>query len=305
MQINVIYPNSLNTKDSLILKKQLGEGKYHVYQASSSLHKTSYALKLFPNTDSALQSFHKEQRFSHLKHPNIIKQIPTKCLDKNFHAHLLELAQYGDFHNITIRGLFQDKEAIVRTYFHQLVKGVEYLHSQGIAHLDLKLENMVIGEGFQLKIIDFDQAHFLNEVKITTSGTPCFRAPELIKGSCQDLISADIYSLGVILFALMTKEYPFMEVDSSEGQIMRLSSDMFKDNNEGFWKLKCKVIQRKSPFSEEFMELVNGLLQEDPLKRLRIQDLKSSKWYNGPVLSLKTLKKEMKICFAAMIEKDF
>ncbi|RZJ37213.1 MAG: hypothetical protein EOO18_06165 [Chryseobacterium sp.] len=54
---------------------------------------------------------------------------------------------------VTKKGLLSH-EMIIRTYFHQLIEGIEYIHSQGVAHLDLKLENIMLGDSFELKIID-------------------------------------------------------------------------------------------------------------------------------------------------------
>jgi serine/threonine protein kinase len=71
----------------------------------------------------------------------------------------MEHCPYGDFfdliknHNLT----FDDKMA--RTYFRQLISGIEYLHYYGIAHLDLKPENILLSEDFKLKIIDFDLSY--------------------------------------------------------------------------------------------------------------------------------------------------
>jgi len=294
MEINVTFPETPNQTESLTIQKKLGKGKFSVYQVSSSLKNSSYALKIFPRSKSGRYYYDKERRFSHLAHPNIIKQIPMKCSHDDYYVHMTELAQYGDFHEVVVKKLIQDNEMLIRTYFQQLIKGIEYLHSQGIAHLDLKLENLVIGEDYQLKIIDFDQAHFLNQTQVETRGTPCFRAPELIDETCEDFISADVYSIGVILFGVKTGEFPFMEVEKGE-KIERVGSEKFKKDNKGFWKKQRSHLQALDFLSSDFIQLMNGLLQEDPKDRLRIQDIKASKWYSGPVLSPTSLKSKMSI----------
>lgn len=71
----------------------------------------------------------------------------------------MEYAPNKDFFDALMEIKVKFDDTLVRTYFHQLVSGVEYLHSHGIAHLDLKLENLMLGENFELKIIDFDLSY--------------------------------------------------------------------------------------------------------------------------------------------------
>jgi len=77
--------------------------------------------------------------------------------------------------------MYGDKK-LCRTFFHQLIDGIEYLHSQNLAHMDLKLENLVLGDDFKLKIIDFDLAISLTDEKNDQyggAGTKNYRAPEV------------------------------------------------------------------------------------------------------------------------------
>jgi len=83
-----------------------------------------------------------------------------------------------------------------------MISALEYLHDKGIAHLDLKLENLMLGHHFQLKIIDFDLGWKDGDDLVTTKGTKYYRAPEIIKQECKDPKKADIYSAGIILFVL-------------------------------------------------------------------------------------------------------
>ena len=69
---------------------------------------------------------------------------------------------------------------------------------------------------------------------------------------------------------------------------------VFIKNNKFFWELRASQKGDEAFFSESFKELVNGMLQADVEKRITIQDIKKSKWYNGPVLDAKSLKAEIK-----------
>eukprot|EP00330_Aristerostoma_sp_ATCC50986_P001863 CAMPEP_0114576740 /NCGR_PEP_ID=MMETSP0125-20121206/1472_1 /TAXON_ID=485358 ORGANISM="Aristerostoma sp., Strain ATCC 50986" /NCGR_SAMPLE_ID=MMETSP0125 /ASSEMBLY_ACC=CAM_ASM_000245 /LENGTH=113 /DNA_ID=CAMNT_0001765497 /DNA_START=120 /DNA_END=461 /DNA_ORIENTATION=+ len=93
---------------------------------------------------------------------------------------LMEYANNGDFQSFLNPKNPQIDEKLSRTYFHQLIAGISYLHSHCIAHLDIKPENLLLGDDLQLKIADFDLAYFEGDEMIKSGGTPCFRAPELI-----------------------------------------------------------------------------------------------------------------------------
>src|SRR5690606_5457236 len=123
---------------------------------------------------------------------------------------LMERALCDFFEVINSKVLTQD-EKLVRTYFHQFVEGLEYLHSQGIAHLDLKPDNLLFGEDHKLKIADFDLSYICGDDSIRGKGTINFRAPEIKDYECKKPFAADIYSAGIILFALMFGYLPYDE----------------------------------------------------------------------------------------------
>jgi len=164
------------------------------------------------------------------------------------------------------------------------------MHSQGVAHLDIKLENLMLGADFLLKIIDFDHAQRTSDNQISSAGTPAYRAPEVLDGSCEYFAAADVYSAGVILYVLKAGEYPFIEVQDNEGKMKRCDDD-FNEDKDLFWR-------KKGNFSEDFKELINGMLEEDPKKRFTIMDVKKSKWFNDRVLKSQTLKISMKASLA-------
>ena len=147
---------------------------------------------------------------------------------------------------------------------------------------------------FLLKIIDFDHAQRLTETQITSAGTPACRAPEVLDGSCKDFTAADVYSAGVILYILKAGEYPFIEVQDSEGKMKRFAED-FNEDKACFWRKKEEM---NGGFNEDFKELINGMLEEDPEKRFTIMDVKKSEWFNDRVLKNQTLKISMKATLA-------
>lgn len=107
----------------------------------------------------------------------------------------LELARHGNLFDIIVdSGKFSDN--LARYYFHQLVEAIEHMHSKGIAHRDLKLENILIDENFDLKLTDFG---FSDEEKVSdrTCGTNIYMAPEMHVQDEFETIPADIFTLGV------------------------------------------------------------------------------------------------------------
>lgn len=300
MYATVTFLQDPSVTDELKITTKIPKGKFKLYQAYSGYAGETYALKMFPKNAVGTRQFKKEAIVSDLSHPNIIKYIPAAINFTNsnhFHCILTEFAEHGDLLDMVLDGIFTS-EILVRTYFQQLVAGVEYIHSQGVAHLDLKLENLMLGSGYTLKIIDFDQAQRIKEKKLSSGGTPVYRAPEIIDGSCKDFKAADIYSLGIILYAMKAQGAPFHEdmIQDAKGQeIISLKYyDMFLEDNAAYWMMKANEWKNPAFFSPEFKRLVNGMLQFDVSKRFTLEDVKNSDWFKGPVLSQERLKAEMR-----------
>lgn len=302
MEIPVVFLNRPTAKESLLCIKPLNNNKLTVLQVYSSSNKQVYALKLFPKDPFGIKHYKREKNLFKLNHPNIIKAIPLICCKEEFFAVATEFAKYGDFFDIVTKGHLKS-EAIIRTYFHQLIEGLEYMHSKGVAHLDLKLENIMLGSDLQLKIIDFDQSQVLTEKIISSGGTVSYRAPEVIKGDCNHFTSADVFSAGIILFAFKAKEFPFVEKIVDLQLEDHRSFLTFAKNNKHFWRMKAYGKKDKNYFSEDLIHLLNGMLHENPLKRLTIKQIKESKWYNGPMLDKLGLLFEMKYKFEVPVKK--
>jgi serine/threonine protein kinase len=300
MYVSITFFDEPATTHALKIVKKISNGKFKVYQARSPSQRTDYAVKTFPKNAFGTAQYNKEIILADLSHPNIIKHIPASIgfeNDAHFHSIVTEFAKYGDIFDMVVGGVF-NSEILVRNYFHQLVAGIEYLHSQGVAHLDLKLENLMIGSGFTLKIIDFDLAQNTKDKIITSAGTEGYRAPEVIDGSCTNFQAADIFSLGIILYALKAKSAPFLEVKTSgadgKDHVSLKYYSAFTRNNQAFWEMKAGQLQDTKFFSEDFKELINGMLEFNPSKRFTLEDVKNSKWFKGPILSQDKLRAEMR-----------
>jgi len=271
--------------------KTLSQGKFPIYLISIPEQNQYYAMKVFQYKDSAISNyFMNEARFMMLSHRNVIciqnynLRVEANLIDSpqpvNVSYLLMEYAPYGDFFDAIITKNIEFDEVLTRTYFHQLINGLEYLHSLGVAHLDIKPENLLIGDDFQLKICDFDLSYIAGDSHIKSLGTKDYRAPELQEKRCQNPVAADVFSAGIMLFFFMTcGELPRQEGESSEEYDLY---DLLQTNPRKFWRYFCKTRGKDlSFFSKEFKDLFTKMISLDPNNRPSIQEIKKSKWYNG------------------------
>ena len=201
----------------------------------------------------------------------------------------LEYASHGDLHEVVLKHR-KMSEILTRTLFHSLIDAVLYIHSNNIAHLDLKLENLLIDSNFNIKVTDFDLSQPLDSTSLIARGTAGYRAPEIKKGICQDLKSADIYSLGVILFIMLSGNPPYAEL----GLNYDVCYKFMRKLNKRFWESHAACDGGANLYSEEFIELINSMLAEEPHQRPTIEAIKNSKWFQGPVLDDESFQMEVK-----------
>ncbi|XP_029289437.1 LOW QUALITY PROTEIN: maternal embryonic leucine zipper kinase [Cottoperca gobio] len=166
-------------------------------------------------------------------------------------------------------------EEETRVFFRQIVSAMAYVHSQGYAHRDLKPENLLIDEDHNLKLIDFGLCAKpkggLGYELMTCCGSPAYAAPELIQGKAYIGSEADVWSMGVLLFALLCGYLPFDD-DNCMVLYRKISRGKY-DNPQ--W------------LSPDSVLLLNQMMQVDPKRRLTLRQLLDHPWatkdYNSPV----------------------
>lgn len=106
--------------------------------------------------------------------------------------------------------------------FHQLIDGIQHIHKIGVVHRDLKPENILLDYKNNLRIVDFglSNTYKKNEKLKTACGSPCYAAPEMLKGQAYEGLGVDIWSAGVILFAMVCGYLPF-EDNSNHTELYR------------------------------------------------------------------------------------
>lgn len=137
-----------------------------------------------------------------VSHPNILRLIDV--LESQRHLYIiLEYAQNGELFDYLIENKSLPEDIAI-DLFRQMVLAIEYLHIHGICHRDLKPENILLDSNNRVKIADFGFARWLKkDIADTSCGSPHYAAPEVIKGIPYDGRKADIWSLGVTLYALL------------------------------------------------------------------------------------------------------
>uniref|UniRef100_K7EQN8 non-specific serine/threonine protein kinase n=1 Tax=Homo sapiens TaxID=9606 RepID=K7EQN8_HUMAN len=160
-------------------------------------------------------------------------------------------------------------EANVKKYFCQLIDGLEYLHSQGIVHKDIKPGNLLLTTGGTLKISDLGVAEALHPFAAddtcrTSQGSPAFQPPEIANGL--DTFSGfkvDIWSAGVTLYNITTGLYPF------EGDNIY---KLFENIGKGSYAIPGDC---GPPLSD----LLKGMLEYEPAKRFSIRQIRQHSWF--------------------------
>lgn len=134
-----------------------------------------------------------------------------------------------------------------------------------IAHRDLKPENLLLDEFNNIKLIDFGLANSMKDSQAlkTACGSPNYAAPEVISGRSYGGVEVDVWSLGVILFAMVCGSLPFDD-DSM--------SSLFSKIKEGRYYMPNYI-------SSEVRDLINRMLQPNPVKRILMKEIKEHPWY--------------------------
>jgi len=148
-------------------------------------------------------------------HPNILKLYDVWETSSSLYL-ILEYVQGGElFDYLCSEGRRPTHEAL--DYFQQIICAVDYCHQFNIAHRDLKLENILVDQDSNIKVADFGMATWQDTSKgnllRTSCGSPHYAAPEVISGKPYDGAAADIWSCGIILFALLAAKLPFDDDD--------------------------------------------------------------------------------------------
>ena len=177
---------------------------------------------------------------------------------------ILEYVAGGElFDYIVSRGRLSPDES--RHFFHQIISGVEYCHFHHIVHRDLKPENLLLDGDNTIKLADFGLSNVMRDGDFlrTSCGSPNYAAPEVISGNLYAGPEVDIWSCGVILYALLCGSLPFDDESIP---------NLFKKIRGGMYSLP-------SHLSELARDLIPRMLVVDPMKRITIAEIRNHPWF--------------------------
>eukprot|EP01084_Bolivina_argentea_P297989 513446_1 len=182
------------------------------------------------------------------------------------------------------------RESVARTFFKQLISGLEACHNSGVVHADLKIESLLLDTKGNNCNLQINNAGFSNIIPLDATsksmvtaqnmGAICCKAPELLSNQKYDL-KCDIFSAGVILFVMLAGYPPFEMALKSDPWFIQL----IKGKYEKFWKAH----QKTSALMSDVKDLLTKMLTFDAKQRIDINGIKNHKWYKGNVLNGKEL----------------
>lgn len=199
-----------------------------------------------------------------IRHQNVVQLYEIIETSRQLYL-IMEYASGGElFDYIVASGRVQEQEAC--RFFRQILLGMEEIHKRNVVHRDLKPENLLLDEHHDIKIVDFGLSNTYRDGQLlkTACGSPCYAAPEMIAGKEYVPSLCDIWSCGVILFAMLCGYLPF------------------EDQNTAALYRKILAAEYTLPdfLSPAARSMVSGMLTTDPTKRLTAVQIRQQPWFN-------------------------
>ena len=225
-----------------------------------------------------------------LDHPNITKIFETFEND-NYFLISMEYINGGNLFSY-VKKRRKISEKISKYLFRQIILGLNHIHSHNIVHRDIKLENILIDFKNNIKICDFGIGTILkspDDLLYEQWGTPIYMSPEILLSNKNNNIGykgfpVDIWACGIALYIMLSGTFPFI-VDDKGSEISSFNDKSNK--SEAYYNKEIKLaIINKEPneienISTEAKDLLNGILNKDPNKRLTIEQILSHPWLNS------------------------
>ena len=277
---NILYNSRLNYNDNplihrkyigqFILEEKLGQGTFGiVVLATHQLTGEKVAVKILEK-EKIIQEADKTRIereikiLKNLRHNNIVHLYDIKETPSSLYIIMEYVPGKELFDYIVSKKRLSEIEAC--NFYQQIISGIEYLGKIRVVHRDIKPENLLLDNKKNIKIVDFGLSNIYpnNELLKTACGSPCYAAPEMINGELYKGLGADIWSSGIVLYAMLCGYLPFEDSDN-EILYKKITSGKFKIPK--FLSENCKDILQK-------------ILNVDPEKRYTIKQIKKHPWFN-------------------------
>lgn len=250
--------------------KDLGQGTFGKVKLATHKHsKEQVAVKILEKSrileESDRERVSREiQILKILRHPNITQLYEILEDDENLFL-ITEFVPNGElFDYIVAQRRVKEMEAC--KFFQQIIDGIDYIHKLNVVHRDLKPENLLLDENRNIKMVDFGLSNLYKDGELlkTACGSPCYAAPEMIAGRRYSGLHVDIWSAGVILYALVCGYLPFDDDDTQK---------LYRKIMRGEYKLPSFV-------SGACGDMIKRVLNTNPNKRYTIEDIKQHPWFS-------------------------
>ncbi|XP_073005467.1 CBL-interacting protein kinase 7-like [Typha latifolia] len=250
----------------------LGRGTFaKVYHARAVSDGTAVAVKVLDKpevvgTDMGPRVLREVSAMRRLSHPNVLHLMEVMATKSKIYL-IMELAPGGDLlSRVARRGRLPEPAA--RRYFLQLISALRYCHVRGVAHRDVKPQNLLLDREGNLKISDFGLRRAPDQLRDdgrlhTACGTPAYTAPEVVRRKGYDGSKADAWSCGVILFVLLAGFLPF---DDANIAVM-------------YRKIHKREYEFPPWITNTARRLISRLLDPNPDSRLTIEGLAEHPWF--------------------------
>ncbi|KAI9383483.1 hypothetical protein POPTR_013G090800v4 [Populus trichocarpa] len=253
------------------LGKTLGYGSFgEVKLAEHKLTGLHVAIKILNRHEMKKQGMEEKARreikiLKMLMHPHIIRLYEVIETSSDIFV-VMEYAKCGElFEYILEKGRLEEDEA--RSFFQQTISGLEFCHRNMVVHRDLKPENLLLDSKHNVKIADFglsnimQDGHFLK----TNCGSYNYAAPEVLARKLYAGPEVDIWSCGVILYALLCGSLPFD--DESIPNLLR--------------KIKGGIYSIPRYLSPGATDMISKMLMVDPMRRMNMPEIRQHPWFQA------------------------
>lgn len=251
------------TKDITIYNTMLGRGSYSKVFVGQEDSGRYCAVKVIDVTRGEFSKTARaeEKSLTTLNHSNIVKLYGTHSDGKEAYL-FLERIEGSDLWKVRQSRQLTEKQVL--DIFTQVLEALEHCHSHSISHRDLKAENLILEPSGKVKLIDFGlSAHYPDSPVSTESvGSPFYMSVEAINNLPYNPFISDIWSLGVVLYLLVTGNFPFL-------------ADTFDDLAI---EMNTSEVKYPDSMSPDLVDLLQRLLEKNPEKRISIPQIKNHSW---------------------------
>ena len=269
------------------LVKVIGKGSFGVvYLGIHLLTGQNVAIKTIEKRH--MQDEHSKRKvlqeisiIKNLNHTNIVKLF--EVFENNKYIFLvLEHVSQGDLLGF-VKQKGRVEESTAKKIFAQVIAGVKHCHQNNILHRDLKLDNILLDKNFNVKICDFGVSRTMKEGLLINEqcGTPAYIAPEIINNRGYRDYFSDIWSLGIVLFAMLTGTVPFKAFN-------------IEDLHKAIFSGKFTCPDYLTP---ECQNLIHAMLKLDPYSRITLDQIMNHEWLKthpkSQLLRFNTAEKEI------------